>query len=388
MDRLVRFFVTRHLLVNIIALSAVVLGWFFIRDVPREYIPSVASPTLWITAQLPGASALDIETKLTIPIEEAIEEVDGIDEFHSVISDNTSFTTVELYLDFSEQQIAEIKQELRDAIDGITDFPPEMEDVPTIEQFDPDKRPIIEVAMAGPADVLIPAAQRLERQIQRLNLVSRVTLVGVHDPEVRVLVDPVKAREHGITLLEVVDAIARRNVSSTGGVFETAADRKQVVLWSRFEDPMDVGETILKSVPGVGTVRIADIARMESTREDTGLLTHTNAEPGISMVIRKRQNADVIDAVDAVREIMAQAQLPQGVTFELVNDGSSVTRNRLALMRNNGLMGAVLVALVLFSFMRVQPALWVVAGIPVVFMGALGLFAGTGLTVNLMSLTG
>ncbi len=388
MDRLIRFFVTRHLLVNIIVLAAVVLGWFFIKDVPREYIPSVASPTLWITARLPGASAADIETKLTIPIEEAIEEVDGIDEFQSVISDHTSFTTVELYLDFSEAQIAKIKQQLRDAIDGITDFPPEMEDTPTIEQFDPDKRPIIEVAMAGPANLLIPAAQRLERQIKRLNLVSRVTLVGLQDPEVRVLVDPVKAGEHGITLLDVVQAVQRRNVSSTGGVFETAADRKQVIVWSRFENPMDVGTTILKSVQGVGTVRISDIARMESTREDTGLLIHTNAEPGISMVIRKRQNADIIDAVDAVRGVMEQAELPEGVTYVLVNDASFVTRNRLALMRNNGLMGAALVALVLFCFMRAQPALWVVAGIPVVFMGALALFAGTGITINLMSLTG
>ena len=234
MEGLVRFFATRHLLVNVIALTVVVLGWFFIRDVPRDFVPSISSPTIWVKAQLPGASAADIETKLTIPIEEAIEEVDGIDEFFSVVTDNSSFTTVELFLDFSDEQIAKIKQDIRDAVDGITDFPPEMEDRPTIDQFDPEKRPIIEVALSGPPEVVIDFAEDLERKIERSKLVSRVTTVGVQDPEVRVLVDPVKASEHGITLLDVVGAVNRRNVSSTGGVLETASDRKQVVVEGQF----------------------------------------------------------------------------------------------------------------------------------------------------------
>lgn len=388
MESLVRFFATRHLLVNVIALTVVVLGWFFIRDVPREFIPSVSSPTIWVRAQLPGASAADIETKLTIPIEEAIEEVDGIDEFFSVITDNSSFTTIELFMDFSEKQIANIKQDIRDAIDGITDFPPEMEDRPTIEQFDPEKRPIVEVALSGPPDLVIDFAEEMERTIERNNLVSRVTMVGVQDPEVRVLVDPAKANAHGITLLDVVEAINRRNVSSTGGVFETAARRKQVVVWSRFEDPADVESTILKTSPGIGTVRVSDVARIERAREDTGLLTHTNGAYGVSLVVRKRQNADMIDAVDAVRAIMADAQVPAAVSYELVNDHSFIPRNRLQLMFNNGIMGAGLVAFVLLCFMRGQPALWVVAGIPIVFMGALATFSATGITLNMMSLTG
>lgn len=388
MRALVAFFVDRHLLVNILAVATVALGAFFISGVPREYIPSVSSPIVWVSAQLPGATARDIETKLTIPIEEAIEQVDGIDELTSVSSDSLSFTTVEFYLDFSDEQMIEVIQDLRDAVDGISDFPPEMEDQPTIEQFDPDKRPIVEVALSGPMDALIPYAEDLERRIEALSLVSRATIVGLQDPEVRVLVDPAAAQALGVTLLEVVRAVDRRNVSATGGVLETDQDRKQVVVWSRFDQPEDVGSTILRASADGSVVRIADIARIESGREDTGLITHTNAEPGLSIVVRKRGGADAITLVDELKVLLADHPPPQAVELSLVNDGSFYTRNRLEVIASNGLIGGALVALVLFAFIRAGAAMWVLVGVPVVFFGALALFAHTGITLNLMSLTG
>jgi multidrug efflux pump subunit AcrB len=384
----VRFFAERHLLVNIMALTMVALGYYFIKDVPREFIPAVASPTVYIRALLPGASASDVETKVTIPIEEALEEVDGIRLFESVISDSASVTTVEMYIDSSPALIEEIQRDMREVVDAITDFPLEMEDEPTFDQFNPAKSPVIEIALSGPPDAVVAAGKQLERELERLDLVSRVTLVGLQDPEVRVLIDPMRAAEHGVALTDVVRAVARRNVSSTGGVLETAAERRRVVLWSRFDDPTEVADTILRSDPGSGTLRISDVARIEATREDTGLLAHTNAEPGISVVVRKRTAADAIEAVAAVKAVIERSTLPAGVAYELVNDRAFFPRNRIELMLNNGVMGAVLVAAVLFVFIRAQAAIWVLAGIPIVFMGALAIFGQTGLTVNVMALTG
>ena len=191
MASLVRFFVERHLMVNVLALTIVVLAIYFVQGVPREYIPTVSTPRVDIMAQLPGASARDMETKVTIPIEEAIETVDGIDEFHTTISDSVSRTTIELYIDSTDEQIETALQDLRDAIDGITDFPADMEDEPVITQFNPGKWAIVEVALAGPMEILVPLAKDLERKLQRLPDISRVTVVGLQDPEVRILIDPI-----------------------------------------------------------------------------------------------------------------------------------------------------------------------------------------------------
>ena len=386
MDRLITWFVERHLVVNVLAIAIVVAGWTLISDVPREYVPTVDSPVYFVTARLPGASARDIETKITIPIEDAIEEIDGIDVISSTASDGLSFSKVEFYFDLTPEQLRLAERDLRDAIDRITDFPPEMEDEPLVEQLQPGRWSVIEVALEGPRAALITAARRLERAIESSDLISSVSTVGLPDPEVRILVDPERAKAAGITVLDVVEAIEARNVSSTGGLLETPDERKQVVLWSRYERPTDVVDTVVHGSTG-GIIRVRDLARITSGHEDVGLLTHTNARSGISLVVRKRDNADQIRAVDETKRIVATTPLPDGVTYAYVNDRAFFTRNRLDLMYNNGLMGGALVVLILFVFMRAQPALWVSMGIPVVFMGGLAALAATGMTLNLFTLT-
>ena len=388
MTGFIRFFASRHLLVNVIAITIMALGWLFISGVPREYIPSVTSPTISIRATLPGASAQDMESKVTIPIEEAIEDVDGIKKFYSTVAESQTTTTVELYLDFSDDQVRDIKQELRDAVDGITDFPPEMEDRPTLDQFNPARTSIIEIALEGPIDAVIADANRLELSLRRLNAVSRVIMVGVNDPEVRVLIDPELARTHGISVLDVVRAIGRDNVSGTGDALETETSRIKVEVWNRFDKPEDVAETIIKALPGGAVLRVRDVARIESGFEDTQLISHTNAQRGASLVIRKRETADAIDAVADVKRVMEATTLSPGVSFQYVNDRSFFTSNRLDVMLSNGILGAILVAGLLYLFMGTHSAIWVLAGIPVTFMGALAIVGLSGLTLNTMVLTG
>ena len=291
-------------------------------------------------------------------------------------------------MDFDADQIEAVLQDLRDAVDGITDFPAEMDDEPILDQFNPDDWPVVEVALSGSPEQMAVYAKKLERHFEAIDEVAQAVIVGLADPEVRVLVDPQRAMAHRVTLLDVVAAVQARNVSATGGILETAQDRKQVVLWSRFEDPQDVGETILRSRRDGGTLRIADIARIESTREDMTLITHTNAQPGMSLVLRKRKNADAIELVEAVKAALVANPAPAGVAYQLVNDRSFYTRNRLEVVATNGAMGMVIVAAVLFLFMRAHAAIWVLVGIPIVFMGAFAVFGNTPLTLNVFSLTG
>ena len=388
MDRLIRYFAERHLVVHVIVAALVVVGYATATRTPREGMPNVSMPMIVVKAVLPGAAARDVETKVTIPIEDAIEEVDGIKSFYTVISDNISSTVVELYSDYDEAQIREAEQDIRQAIDSINDFPPEMDEDPVIARMNPGKLPVLEIALSGPIEEVIRSAKLLEREIRPLDTVSQVTLVGLQDPEVRVLVDPERAREHGVTLLEVVRAVERRNVSSTGGMLETDRDRRQVVLWSRYQRPEEVGETVLRFLPDGGAVRVRDVARIESGRVDTGLLAHTNAEPGISVVIRKRETADILDCVDAVRRVVETTPFPPSVHYALVDDESFETRNRLALMANNGMIGVVLVAIVLFGFLTPAAGIWVMVQIPLVFLGVLALMPHVGITVNIISLAG
>ena len=385
---MIRFFADRHLLVNLISVAAISLAFALSPQVPREYLPAVNMPRLTITATLPGASAQDMQTEITIPIEEAITEIDGIDKFYSVISDSVSSTSIELYIDSTETQVQTAMQDLRDAIAAITDFPETMTDAPILTRLNPGKRPIIEIALAGPMQDLVPVAETLEKQIERLNDISSVAIIGLQEPEARVLVDPIRAKGYGIPITDVISAIERRNVSGTGGTLKSDKSRMQIVLWGRYNDPKEILDTIIPTSNNENTIRVREIAQVELTRENTNLLTYTNGQQGLSLIVRKREDADAIKAVDDVKSLLAQTNIPSSVSYSLVNDDTFFTRNRLQVMLSNGIMGVILVSGILLLFMRFDAAAWVLLGIPIVFCSALIWLLPLGLTFNLFTLTG
>ncbi|MEM9452530.1 MAG: efflux RND transporter permease subunit [Myxococcota bacterium] len=388
MRAIVEYFVRRHFLVHVMVAVVVVVGISTSLSTQREGFPAITLNQLIVTATLPGASASDVESKVTLPLEEAIAEVDGIDQFHSVVTDNVSITTVDVDDDFDAVQIREVQSDLRQAIDTIRDFPDDMEDDPQVERVEAAKMPVLEIALSGSTQAVQQAAEQIERRLARVGGVAEVTLVGVADPEVRILLDPVAARAHSMDLNDIIGAIERRNVSGTGGVLESNAARKQVVMDARFVDPKDVADTPLRVDPDGGIVRIGDVAHVEHTVENTGLVVHTDGRPGISVVVRKKADADIIGTVDAVREAVDALPLPAGVEIRYVGDQSFVTRNRLGLMASNGIIGVVLVVIVLGLFLTRKAALWVSVGVPVVLLGVVALLPLVGLTLNLITLAG
>jgi len=384
MERLIRFFVERHLLVNVITLAVVVLGLLAIMRTNVEGFPEASLPLYIVTAGLPGASARDVETKITIPIEDELRDLDGLDSYTTIITDNRSVTTIELDVDTSDEDIDEKEREIRNALDRITNFPEDMRDEPNVFMMDPSKQPVLEVAIAGEKTKLPEVARMIERRLLRVPGVGEIIRVGLPDPELRVLVDPVAARAHGVAILDIVRTIQRQNVSETGGVLESAGDRRQVVMWGRFEDPFEVGDVILRFEDD-GPLRVRDVARLELGREDVGLIAGTNGQPGLSLVIVKKADADIIETARGVARALDAIELPSGVSIAIVNDASFEMKNRLNVIASNGAMGIVLVAVVVFLFLAPSAAVWVCVGVPLVILGVIALMPVVGMTINYIS---
>jgi len=384
MDRLIRFFVERHLLVNVLTLAVVVLGLLAMLRTNVEGFPEASLPMFIVTANLPGASARDVETKVTIPIEDALRDLDGLESYTTIITDNRSVTTILIDIDTPNDDIRQKEQDIRNALDRITKFPEDMRDEPSVFMLDPSKQPVLEIALAGERAKLPAVADRIERRISRVPGVGEINRVGLPDPELRVLVDPAAARAHGVTILDIVRKIERQNVSETGGVLESAGDRHQVVMWGRFEDPFEVNDVILR-FDDEGLLRVRDVARLELGREDVGLIAGTNGEPGLSLVVIKKANADIIDTADAIARALDEIELPAGVTVAIVNDESYDMKNRLSVIASNGAMGLVLVAVIVFLFLAPSAAVWVCVGVPLVILGVIAMMPVVGMTINFIS---
>src|SRR5690606_27185070 len=149
MRAIIDYFVRRHFLVNVMVAAVVVLGVWTASHTQREGFPAVTLNQLIVRAQLPGASAAEVERELAIPIEEVVEELDGVDEYHSVITDNLVTTTIEIHDDWTTEQVRIVEGDLRQALDGIRDFPERMRDRPVIQRVEAAKFPILEIALSG-----------------------------------------------------------------------------------------------------------------------------------------------------------------------------------------------------------------------------------------------
>ncbi len=384
MERIIRFFVERHLLVNVITLAVIMLGLLATIRTNVEGFPEASMPLYVVTASLPGAAARDVETKVTIPIEDELRDLDGLESYTTIVTDNRSVTTIKIDDDTSDEDIFKKEREIRNAIDSIRDFPSDMRDDPRVIVMEPNKQPVLEVAVSGEKGALVAAEKLIERTLLRLEGVGEVKTVGLPDPELRVLMDPEAARSHGVTILDVSRAIERRNVSDTGGVLESAGSRRQVVMWGRYEDPAEVGETILR-FDDAAPLRVRDVARLELGREDVGLIAGTNGRPGLSLVVVKKSDADMIDTRNEIARALEELELPQGVSATIVNDASYEMSNRLSVIASNGIMGLSLVAAIVFLFLAPSAAIWVCLGVPLVILGVIALMPQVGMTINFVS---
>ena len=388
MRAIVDFFLQRHLLVHVLLAATVLAGYIASQNNQREGFPVIELNQLWVTGILPGAAAEDVEKKLTIPIEEAIEIVDGVVGFKTTVTENRSTTIVDLDMDLDSQGIDIAKRDIEDAIAAIRTFPAEMTDEPMVGKIIPGKLPILEIALSGPTESVRRDALNLEKKLKSLDGVGQVTVVGYRDPEVRIFYDPERGRALGVTIQEVIGAIEGRNIFSTGGKISEAGSDKQVVLRGLYEEPQAVEMTPLRARPNGGVLRIGDVARVEKGLAENGLRVRTNGKPGISIAIRKKDDADIIDTVDSIIAEVGDYQFSAGVESVFVNDLSFLTRNRLQIMVNNGLIGIALVVLTLFLFLNRQAAIWVSIGVPVVIAGTVALLPFFGLTVNMITMAG
>lgn len=386
---MIRFFLDRPLLVHVITIAVFAIGLLVVSRSQREGFPAVTINSVVITTILPGASPEDVESKITTPIEEAIREVDGVEEYSSSSQDGLSIISVDLFEDLRPGQVEAAERDLQKAIDAISDFPDELDAPPVLTRFNPAKAAVLEIAVTGPTSEVLATIETLRPRIEQLSGVGKVEEVGIGDPEIEVLLDPIRARAQQVTLDEVMAALARRNVSSTGGRLTSYPQQRQVVLSGEYHDAQEIGETILRfrGLAG-GALLLRDVAQVRETREDIGLRVHANGEPSVNLVVRKRESADILDTVDSIYALLDGHALPPGVEIHTFNDLSQQTRNRLDVVISNGIGGVILVLAALLLFLTARVAFWVAFGLPFALLGAAALLPAIGISINMVSLAG
>jgi hydrophobic/amphiphilic exporter-1 (mainly G- bacteria), HAE1 family len=437
---LARFSVKNPVLVNMMMLVILFGGTLFSLTLVREMFPEFRPNKLVLTAVHPGVQPQEIEKAITIKIEEAVRDVEGIEKVESNISEGMSITTLTLYNEVEDAEV--VLNEVKREVDALPDLPDDLERI-TIKKFEP-MLPVISVAIygEGPEAELKQATRDLRDDLLALPGVSRIVVSGTRDDEISVEIIPEKLMEYDVTFEEVAAAIRRGNLDVSGGELKGQRTRVSVRTVGEKLEGIDLERLVVRAIPPDGRkILLKDVANIKDDFVDVDIEAYFNSQPAMSCDVYKTKSQDAIQISSLIKAYVAGkkglpfdpygyaaadeaswfwrpfSKLGAGVSHfsrvisgrpdpievyekslrskyghnfkvELNTDMARFIEGRLDLMTRNGRSGLLLVVLSLVLFLNWRVAMWSAVGLPVAFLGTFIVMWAAGISINLLSVFG
>ena len=388
---LYRSLLRNHVLANLTFVLVMVVGVLSYLALPRQQDPTINFNWIIITTVLPGASASDVEKKVTDPIEDALRKVQDV-KFMSSNSRESVSSVLVRFEDIDERtfdkRISDLRREIQNKQDELPDA---AEDSEILEITSANGFPSATIAVVGQGmdENLRRQARTVREALERLDGVDRVDAIGLPDPELQVRFAPSTLEDLRLTPGQVADTVSAFFQDVAAGDARLGSQNWLIRLVGSDADPNGLAA---RTIVGAGSeITLGDVARIERARADPGQLTTYEDRPAVLLAVVKQADVNTIDLVERLKVYLAQRNGyvdTTGVELVLIDDQTLTTRNAIRLMQNNALIGLVLVLVVTWLFLGSRIALLTSIGIPFVLAGTFWVLSGTGETLNVMVLLG
>ncbi len=374
----------------LLAFVLVLFGVFSYRNLPKELFPEVVIPTIMVQTFYPGNPPVDIENLITIPLENEINTIAGINNIRSTSLQDNSVIFVEFQ---TGTNIREALQEVKDAIDRVkSDLPSDLPADPFVTDIDFSEFPILNINLSGDfrPEELKRHADFLEEEIENIFEISRVDITGIEEREIQINVDPLKMHAHQLSFMEIENAVLSENISiAAGSVLFDDLSRWAVRTVGEFTDVREIEDIIVKQEFG-NVVYLRDIAEIKDAYADPTGFARLDDQPVVSLQVVKKDGENLLDATEKIYHLLDEAKksgaLPDNLIITITNDLSEETRNQLSSLENNVIMAVILVILVLYLFLGLKNALFVGLAIPLSMLMSFMIFGIMDLQINMIVL--
>jgi hydrophobic/amphiphilic exporter-1 (mainly G- bacteria), HAE1 family len=380
--------------INVMVLAVIVSGIAGFAMLRRETFPEFELEYVLVTIPYPGASPADTEKGVCQPVEEAIRSLSGVKRLRSIAREGGGYVIAELNANVRDVQ--KIVNEVRSRVERISNFP-ELAENAQVEQLT-FRQPAIRLAVIGPNSTDPDAEMRLREvtemvrdRVLELPEVTQANLLGAKPFQIDVELSEDTLRKYGLTLSRVAQILRRENVEMPGG--QLKADGQEILL--RGKNRREIGEDIkklpvIRQANGV-VLNIEDIGHVRDEFDDLTTVNEVNGQPAMVVSIDRTSEEDLIRIADAVNRFADPSnpkglKLPAGYTLRTWGDTSVDVRDRMRLLRDNGVQGLLLVFILLTLFLELRLAFWVSLGIPISVLGAGVVLYLTGQTLNMLSM--
>jgi HAE1 family hydrophobic/amphiphilic exporter-1 len=370
------------------SIALVVLGVFSYRDLGLDLMPKTDYPLVFVSTQLPGASAEEIESQISKPIEEVVNSISGIDELRSMSDQGSSRVMITFNL---EKDIDVAVQEVRDKVAGIVSRFPRDTFPSVINKVDPDAAPILTVAVSGdrsPKEITEIVDKQIKQVLETVKDVGDVTFQGDRRREIQLLLNADRLNAYGLTVDQLRAAVQRQNVEIPGGTFIAGPSEIALRTMGRIQKVDDFNRIILAYRNGA-TVTFGDVGRVVDTVEEPRSLARLNDRAAISLQIRKQSGTNTVAVVDAImaRLERIKATLPPDLQIQTIRDQSRFIRQSVTDIQHHLILGGLLASLVVFLFIRnLRSTVIAAIAIPTSIIGTFTFMKAFGFTLNNMTL--
>jgi len=371
------------MLLLVFVLTAGALAYF---NIAKEAAPDVDIPIINVAMTHEGISPGDAERLLLRPMETELQAIEGVDEMRSLAAEGYATITLEFGAGFdADEALADVRERVDNAR---SELPADTED-PVVNELNIALFPVMTAALSGNVSErrLIAIARDLRDRLEALPGVLEVDIGGDREELMEVLVDPTVLETYQLSFEEVVGTLQRNNRLVAAGMLETRTGQVALKVPGVIESREDVFSLPLKTVDN-RVVTFGDVATVRRTFKTPEGFARINDDPSVALEIKKRVGANIIDTVDAARDIIEtqRRRWGDGIHVTYLQDQSEDIKQVVSELENNVLTAVVLVMLVIVAALGPRAGLLVGLSIPGAFLaGILALYA-MGYTLNIIAL--
>ena len=386
---LIGWFSRNPVAANLLMLLIIAAGFISASNISKEMFPVGELDQIQITAVYPGAAPVEIEKAVILPMESAVQGLKGIKKITSIASRDLAVLNLEIE---SNEDIQEMISLVENRIDSIVNFPDDLEK-PTVQKMTIiETRWVMGIAVAGDMDERTRKrlGQEMRDELLLLDEIKNLMLWGVDDYEISIELKEDRLREFNLTLAEVANVLRNSSIDLPAGMIRAAQGNILVRTQGKAYTGEAFANLVVRSQPDGTELLLGEIAGIRDGFAETNSMVRFDGQTAFNLGIFATDGQDILTISDRIKQYIAEKRetLPQGLVIDEFFDTSFHLRGRLNMMVENLALGAVLVAIVLVLFLNLHVAGWVMAGIPVSFLGAFWLMPVNPypVTINVLSL--
>ena len=381
--------VRRPVLAVVMSLLIVLVGLVSFSSLPLREYPKIDEPTVTVTTRYTGASAEVIESQVTKPLEDSIAGIDGVDVITSISRPEQSQITVRFRLEKDADTAA---AEVRDRTSRVRNSLPQAIIEPVIAKVEADAFPVIWLAFSS--DTLNPLQindlvnRVVKPRLQTVTGVADVRIFGERKYAMLVSLDAARLASYKLTPQDVEDAIRRNNLELPAGRIESSTREFSVSAQTDLQQADEFGDIVIRNVNGF-SVKLRDVADIREGTANERSRVRLNGQAAISAGVIRQATANPLELSAGVREMIPRlkADLPDDISINIANDNSVFIDRSIKSVFITIVEAVVLVALVIFVFLRtVRASIIPIITIPVSLIGAFAMMALAGFTINTLTL--